>query len=184
MINPNPPGPFASTDVDRDEKARAALKQACDEAFVYAPAAHSCSHAVWYVIQKLVDAKAPLRTANDLLTYLTKNWQSVSLEDGWKLANKGAVVVGGKREAANGHVIVIYPGDKVAGGGYPYQTKNKITGKMETVMMRSHGIRPRCLSRTMGAWPGGTSKGEKNVFDPWGNDLAFGQVRFWTPKQP
>ena len=184
MSIPNLPSAPASANADREQQARAALKQACDEAFAYGPAAKSCSHAVWYVIQKLVDAKAPLRTANDLIAYMTTNWTSVALEDGWNLANKGVVVVGGKPEGDHGHVIVIYPGDKVAGGGYEYAVKNKITGKMETVTMRSHGIRPRCLSRTMGSWPGGTSKGDKNVFDPWGNDAAFVQVKFWTPKKP
>jgi len=49
--------------------------------------------------------------------------------------------------------------------------------------MRSHGMRPRCLSRTMGSWPGGTSKGDKNVFDPWGNDTAFNQVKYYATKK-
>jgi hypothetical protein len=181
---PNLPGPSAAADADREQKARTALKQTCDEAFTYAPAAKSCSHAVWYVIQKLVDPNAAFRTANDLITYMTTNWTRVTLEDGWTLANKGVVVVGGKREADNGHVIVIYPGEKVAGGGYQYSAKNKLTGLMETLTMRSHGMKPRCLSRSMDSWPGGTSKGEKNVFDPWGHDTAFAQVKFWTPKKP
>ena len=185
MISPSLPGSPSGGAVDGGQKAKA-LKQACDEAFNYAPAARSCSHAVWYVVKTLIDASAPMRPANELITHMStsKDWSPVTLEEGWKLANQGVVVVGGKSEINNGHVIGIYPGDKIPGGGYQYEAKNKITGKIETLTMRSHGVLPRCLSRTMGSWPGGTSKGEKNVFDPWGNDAAFSLVKYWTLNKP
>ena len=185
MTPSNLPANKSSSAIDSSEKAKA-LKKACDEAFNYPPAAKSCSHAVWYVIKTLLDASAPMRAANDLLAYMSTStdWCSVTLEEGWKLANQGVVVVGGKSEIANGHVIVIYPGDKIPGGGYKYQIKNKITGKIETLTMRSHGTLPRCLSRTMGSWSGGTSKGDRNVFDPWGNDTVFRQVKYWTMNKP
>ena len=163
-----------------------ALTAACDEAYTYGPAATSCSHAVWYVIQKLINKQETFRKANELIDYMiaSKDWREVTLEYGWKLANEGKVVVGGKKDSPNGHVIVIYPGTKIGGGGYKYNFKNKITGKLEQLVMRSHGLLPRCLSRSMGAWPGSLSKGDKSVFDPWGNDIAFKQVKFWTADKP
>jgi hypothetical protein len=162
------------------------LKKACDEAYDYGPAAKSCSHAVWYVVQKLVNSKEPLRTANDLIDYMTfsNDWREVNVDDAWKLANEGKVVVGGKKDDPNGHVIVIYPGTKIGGGGYKYNYTNKMTAKKEQLVMRSHGMLPRCLSRSMGQWPGAVSKGDKTVFDPWGNDAAFKQVKFWTIDKP
>jgi hypothetical protein len=184
VIFPNP-RPNQPPSADAGQKVKA-LKQTCDDAFNYGPAATSCSHAVWYVIKALIDATVPMRVANELIKHMStsKDWTSVTLEEGWNLANQGVVVVGGKSDTTNGHVIVIYPGDKIPGGGYEYQAKNKITGKMETLTMRSHGLFPRCLSRTMGSWPGGTSKGDKNVFDPWGNDVFFGLVKYWTMNKP
>ena len=173
-------------DDDEVKKKIDQLQRACDEAYDYPPAAKSCSHAVWYTIQKLINPQEPLRTANDLIAYMiaSKDWRTVSVEDAWKLANEGKVVVGGKIDTPNGHVIVVYPGTKVPGGGYQYSFKNKMTGKVEQLTMRSHGLLPRCLSRSMGSWPGGLSKGDKNVFDPWGNDTAVAQVKFWTMDKP
>jgi hypothetical protein len=162
------------------------LKKACDEAFNYAPAAKSCSHAVWYVVQKLINSKEPLRTANDWIDYMTQSdsWRSVTPDEGWKLANEGKVVIGGRKENPNGHVIVIYPGTKIGGGGYMYPYKNKITGKTDDLVMGAHGMLPRALSRSMGSWPGAVSDGEKSVYDPWANDVAFAQVKFWTMDKP
>jgi hypothetical protein len=169
-----------------DTKKVEELKKACDEAYSYAPAANSCSHAVWYVIQKLINPQERLRTANDLIDYMvaSKDWREVTVDEGWQLANEGKVVVGGREDTPNGHVIIIYPGGKIPGGGYKYNFTNKRTGKVQQLIMHSHGNYPRCLSRSMGQWPGGVSKGDKNVFDPWGSEEAFKEVRFWTMGKP
>jgi hypothetical protein len=179
------PAVQSAADSDNAKKADD-LKKACDESFSYAPAAKSCSHAVWYVVQKLINSKEPLRTANDWIDYMTQSdsWRQVTADEGWKLANQGKVVIGGRKENPNGHVIVIYPGTKIGGGGYKYPYKNKITGKMEELVMGPHGMLPRALSRSMGAWPGAVSDGEKSVYDPWANEVAFAQVKFWTMDKP
>ena len=178
----------AQTPTDTETKQKVdALTKACDEAFDYPPAEKSCSHAVWYVVQKLINSKEPLRTANDWVTYMSssKEWREVSVDDGWKLANQGKVVIGGKQDlSGNGHVIVIYPGDKIGGGGYKYNYYNKATKKTMELVMGTHGMLPRALSRSMGSWPGATSDGDKSVYDPWGNDAAFQQVKFWTMDKP
>src|SRR5688572_9520071 len=98
------------------------LQDACDAAYT----AHktSCSHAVTAIIHALHDPKYTHQQANPLVDWLRVNWSEVSLEDGFSAANLGAVVVGGKKEdATNGHVIVIYPGDKIYNGGYQYYWK-------------------------------------------------------------
>jgi hypothetical protein len=164
-----------------------ALKETCDKAYDYGPAQESCSHAAWYVIQQLVNKLEPYRKANELIDYMSgpNDWHEVGIEEGWKLANEGKVVIGGRKDSPNGHVIVIYPGTKIPGGGYMYSRTNRQTGKVEQKVMRSHGMLPRCLSRTHeGGWPGGLSDGDKNVFDPFGTDDHFKQVRFWTMDKP
>jgi hypothetical protein len=93
-------------------------------------------------------------------------------------------VIGGKTEPPphHGHVIIVYPGGPIAGGGYPYQHTNKKTGKVETLIMGSHGLKPPCLSTTLpGGWPGAKSDGDKTVFDPWGDEMKYAHVKFWTP---
>jgi hypothetical protein len=180
--------PAAPSPADSSNSKADALKKVCDEAYNYPPAATSCSHAVWYVLQKLINPKEPWRSANDLIDYVSdpdsKDWREVSVDDGWKLANEGKVVVGGKKSDPNGHVIVVYPGDKIGGGGYKYNWYNKVTKKTVELTMGVHGMLPRALSRSMGAWPGAISDGDKSVFDPWGRDDAFSQVKFWTMDKP
>lgn len=177
------PPPTAAAEADAAVKA---LKDACDEAYVYEPAAKSCSHAVWYVLKKLVDKDEPWRGANELLKYMAGSslWRKVTVDEAGTLANQGTVVVGGKSDTPNGHVIVVYPGKRILGGGYKYTYRNKKTGKDEEATMKSHGLLPPCLSRSIGKWPGGVSKGDKNVFDPWGNDATFKKVEFWTADKP
>ena len=88
------------------------------------------------------------------------------------------VVGGSKAQIGHGHVIAIYPGTKIPNGGYQYFYKpaNKY------LLLKSSGLFPRALSTSMGrVWPGAMSKGDKTVWDPWGKDDAFEQVRFWAP---
>lgn len=153
-----------------------ALKVACDNAYDKNP--KSCSHAVWDVIKDRVNPSETYRQANTLIAHMTANWTKVTLDEGHKLAQEGTVVVGGLIGTANGHVIVIYPGDKIESGGYTYLYKK--TGK--DLEMKTHGKYPRCMSTSIGSWPGAMSNGDKTVWDPWANDTTFKDVAFWTPK--
>lgn len=158
------------------DDAVAKLKKKCDEAHEDAQAKTSCSHAVWYVLKALVNESEPYRNANELVDYLTKNWSEVELDFGYRLANQGRVVIGGKKEPSNGHVIVIYQGDKILNGGYQYYwAKGK---KYLTLPGKTYY--PRCLSTSKGSWPGAKSKGDKTVWDPWGKDEKFQEVLFWA----
>lgn len=159
------------------------LKQTCDEA--YANHANSCSHAVWYLITKIAEPTFMWKDANHLMDLFTdsSDWKGVTVEDGWDLAQKGVVVVGGsKKTDGHGHVIAIYPGEKIASGGYLYTYKDKKTKTDKTQTLRSHGQFPRALSTSIGSWPGAMSKGDKTVWDPWANDTKFAEVTFWTKK--
>jgi hypothetical protein len=178
--------PVALDAAKKLEAAVAALEKACHDAYADADAAASCSHAVLYVLQKLINPKEEWRSANELIDHMkkSKDWRKVELEAGWELANKGIVVVGGKKESDHGHVIVIYPGTKILGGDYKYTYTDKKTGKKKEIAMTGHGPYPRCLSRSNGSWPGAVSDGDKNVWDPWGKDEHFKLVSFWTMDKP
>jgi hypothetical protein len=155
----------------------AALIKACDAAYLAGQG--SCSNAVWEVIKAIYNPNEPYRMANALIDYMATNWKSVELEDGYYLANKGVVVVGGvKVEQGHGHVIVIYPGPKKLNGGYKYFYK---AGNKDLIM-KGTKLYPLCMSTSMGTWPGANSKGDKTVWDPWGSDSGFAAVRFYTPK--
>src|SRR5690349_21749084 len=104
-----------------DQKPTERLKAACDAA--YEANKNSCSHAVMAVIHDVYDPDMPHKDANGLVDYLNVSWSELSLDDGYYLANLGYVVVGGKKETGHGHVIVIYPGDKIKNGGYQYYWK-------------------------------------------------------------
>ena len=173
----------ATTGTNDSDDAVAKLKTACDEA--YAKYGSSCSHAVWYVITAIVDKDFKWLDANHLVDFLTSSldWNEVSVEPGWALALKGIAVIGGlKKPGDHGHVILMYPDQKRPSGGYSYSYKDKKTGKMTNAVMRSHGNYPPALSTSLGPWPGAKSKGDKTIWDPWANDDAFAQVKFWTKK--
>lgn len=155
----------------------AALKAACGKAYFDHP--NSCSHAVNYVIRQihgLSELEWPQRQANLLIDFLVINWAEVSLERAYELAQKGVVVVGGKKESGHGHVIAVFPGLKRPRGGYDYQYQGRLT------RMREDGSYPLALSTSNGSWPGAMSCGDKTVWDPWGKDQNFSLVKFWTRK--
>lgn len=159
------------------------LKKACDDACT--KYSNSCSHAVWHVVTTIVDPKFGWLDANLLVDFLvgSSDWKEVTVDAGWLLAQQGVVVIGGlKKPGGHGHVIVMYPGEKTASGGYLYTYKDKKTGKDKTDTLRSHGSYPRALSTSMGSWPGAKSKGDKTVWDPWASDDVFADVDFWTKK--
>jgi len=160
--------------MDRTADAVATLKDACDAA--YEANKSSCSHSVMAVIRAVLDPAMEHRNANGLVDYWTTNWSEVSLDDGFYLANIGRVVAGGKKEAGHGHVILIYPGDRILNGGYQYYWK---AGKKNLTLKGTKQL-PRCMSTSIGSWPGAMSKGDKTVWDPWGNDTNFAEVKFWA----
>jgi len=153
------------------------LQQACDQA--YDKNLGSCSHAVWAVLKEITNKDEPYRVANDLVDHMKNHWESVTVQKGHDLANTGVVVVGGtKKEKGSGHVVVIYPGDVIANGGYMFFWKKG----NKNLMMRATGHYPRALSTSSGNWPGARSRGDKTIWDPWGSDEAFKQVKFFTVK--
>jgi hypothetical protein len=151
------------------------LKAAADAAYDKNP--DSCSNAVWDVLRAIDDPKTPYRTANTLIDYMVANWTEVSVDKAAELANAGVVVVGGKKEKTNGHVVIVYPGVAQASGGYAVTIRGK------QMLQRSHGKFPPVMSTSINKnWPGTMSRaGEKTVWDPWGDDTRFAEVKFWTP---
>jgi hypothetical protein len=153
-----------------------ALKVACENAYDQYPG--SCSHAVWSIIRACVNPKEEHRQANSMIDYLAANWTETTVDEGHAAAKSGVVVVGGLKGTSHGHVIVIYPADKIESGGYEYYYE-KLKKK---ILMGSHGKYPPCLSTSIGTWPGAMSKGNKSIWDPWANDAVFAKVKFWKPK--
>lgn len=158
---------------DSSQKAEK-LKNACSEAFIRYP--HSCSHAVWYVLQQYI-TNQPYLSANHLIRYIEskpEDWKEVNLHDLSKLASDGMLIVGGAVELPNGHVIVVYPGKEKFSGGYFFN--DKLTGK--SVKAQPYGTYALSMSTSMGNWPGAISNGDKTVLDPWGAN-KFKGVKFW-----
>lgn len=156
------------------EESVAKLKAACDAA--YDAFGDSCSHAVMSIIKAVYDSKMTHFNANGLIDEMTSKWSEVTLDDGHYLANLGYVIVGGKKESGHGHVVAIYPGSRILNGGYQYYYA---AGKKNLTMARKTYY-SRCLSTSLGTWPGAMSKGDKTVWDPWAKDSAFKEVKFWA----
>ena len=157
-------------------QAVAKLKDACDRA--YGNNLNSCSNAVWDLIKALVNPNEKYRQANDFIDYWDENWESVTLDQGFELANKGVVVAGGLQVlGGHGHVIAIYPGTKIPDGGYQYFYKRA----NKYLTLPSTGMYPRALSTSISrSWPGTLSKGDKTVKDPWPKE-DFERVAFFAP---
>lgn len=150
----------------------ATLKARADEAYDLHPG--SCSHSVWHVI-KLYQPNQLWMNANALVDHMVadRHWTEIDVSKAGELARAGELVVGGKKESGNGHVIVVYPGPDKAAGGYTY-TRN---GQSQT--LRQRGSYPLAMSTSLGSWPGAMSRGDKTIWDPWANDARFAEVRFW-----
>ena len=150
------------------------LRKYCDDAFIKYP--KSCSHSVWHVIRQYI-ADQPYMIANMLIDHISSspNWQEVQPNELSKLASDGILVVGGLKESGHGHVIAVYPGSEKARGGYSVFNRSK----MKTEVIQEKGSYARAMSTSIGSWPGAMSNGDKTVWDPWGNDKKFNNVRFW-----
>jgi len=184
------------------------LAKCCREAFEKTRTKKSCSHTVWHVLQnmeyKLEGKKWPYMEANPLIDKLsgqTSIWQTVGIDKAHELANKGIVIIGGrkggikkdkggnvvkdkdgKEESEHGHVIIVYPGPKKHTGVYLIPDKDH-PGKMIT--MPSRGLYPRALSVSAIKWPGVISCGDKTVRDPWSDKDYIGDkknpgVQYWA----
>ncbi|GFO60541.1 hypothetical protein GMST_28660 [Geomonas silvestris] len=153
------------------------LAIACQEA--YAAYLNSCSHSVWYVISKYKPSQ-PYMMANQLIDYLSSSpeWHEVPLSEVTEAARMGRLVVGGLKGKEHGHVVVVYPGQERPRGGYIYTPKR--TGK--PTKLASKGMYPLSMSTSMGTFPGSKSNGDKTVWDAWGSDVSFEQVRFWNTR--
>jgi hypothetical protein len=125
----------------------------------------------------MVNAQEPYRQANELIDYLSGNWDTITLDDAEEMANQGVVAVGGLKGTNHGHVIVVYPGPRKLNGGYQYFWKkgNKY------LTLKGTAKYPLCMS-SIGSWPGAKSKRDKTVWDPWAQDDVFAKVEYWTPK--
>ncbi|GLQ93784.1 hypothetical protein [Dyella acidisoli] len=155
------------------------LKTVLEAAYNMPDSLRSCSNFVWHVIQAYVPDQ-PYMVANDLVKFLARSadWEELDANDSRTmadLAKAGAVVVGGSEDHPNGHVLVVYPGDVKESGGYAYSSNGK------TLIMRSHGLYARSMSRALGSWPGAKSDGDKTVWDAWAGP-KFSKVRFWVLK--
>ena len=98
-----------------DATSASKLKQACDAAYALHP--NSCSHAVWHVSKQYLPSQ-PWMNANSLIEHLRgqAHWKVVPSGQVGQLARDGVLVVGGKTESGNGHVIVVYPGADMPAG--------------------------------------------------------------------
>jgi hypothetical protein len=151
------------------------LARVCQDAFQLFP--HDCSHAVWHVISQY-NPNQPYMQANDLVSQLSRSvdWKEVQLSELSRLANQGALIIGGLQAAPYGHVIVVYPGAEKPKGGYFYIKK----GTEEKRMSPQSGMYARAMSTSISKnpFPGTLSRGEKTVRDPW-SAQDFKQVKFW-----
>jgi hypothetical protein len=153
------------------------LKSACGTAHLQYP--KNCSGAVRLIAKEMGFNLPPELGANGLIDYFenaSNGWLVVNETDAQTAADNGRLVIAGKKDNPNGHVVVVMPGGKISSGGYDY-TDSK-TKKL--VKARSHGQFPRACSTSLGSWPGGVSKGEKTVFDSWGNDTNYRGVKYWV----
>lgn len=152
------------------------LKSACTAGRTKFPA--DCSGAVKHIAFQLGSA-LPSLNANQLVDYFNEaknGWTVVDETRAQTLADAGNLVIAGKRDSPNGHLVVVYPGGKKASGGYAYTDKK--SGK--SMMAANHGQYPRACSSSLGGWPGAVSEGDKTVFDSWGSATNYVGVRYWS----
>jgi hypothetical protein len=136
----------------------------------------NCSGAV-KAIAKDWGCPLPEKDANGLIDFFntaSSGWRAVSADDAQKLADMEWLVIAGKKDSPNGHVVAVMPGGQKASGGYSYTTD----GKKATAA--NHGNYPRACSTAMGSWPGAVSNGEKTVFDAWGGVENYRGVKYWA----
>ena len=157
---------------DAVRSAVAALQAACHAAYRAHPG--SCSNAVHQIITHLVDPDFVYRPANAMIDELRRSWTAVDADTAGRLAARGEVVVGGRKDSPNGHVIIVYPGAPKPRGGY-----TAVDRRGCEYVLPANGSYPLAMSTSLGNWPGAMSDGDKTVWDPWGSDATFASVGFW-----
>ena len=151
------------------------LKDECEQ--VQQQYVGNCSGAV-KAIAKQWGCPLPEKDANGLIDFFnsaSSGWRAVSADDAQKLADMEWLVIAGKKDNPNGHVVAVMPGGKKASGGYQYVDQEGNTGTAA-----NHGKFPRACSTSMGGWPGARSNGDKTVFDAWGNAKNYQGVKYWA----
>ncbi len=148
------------------------LKAACHAAYRTHP--KSCSNAVWDVIRAMAGRELAYQPANALIDTIAARWTKVDMATAGALAARGELVVGGRKDHPNGHVVIVYPGPAKPRGGYTAVDRDGAE-----YLLRPAGLYPLAMSTSLGSWPGAMSDGDKTVWDPWGSDEAFRSVGFW-----
>ncbi len=139
-------------------EAATRLKEICDEAYDKFP--NFCNQSTKYVLEKLVDPACPLEEANRMIDRIVSaGWKEIDDDTAWTLANAGTVVVCGlKSTTGEGHVLVVYPGDRKMRGGFTCAGTN---------YPEVGEFFPRSMSTSSAAWCGTRSKGDKTIRDAW-----------------
>lgn len=101
--------------------AQATLKQICSRAVALYPG--NCSGAVKFIAREMGYA-VPEVQANGLIDFFDSpqnNWSVVNEMEAQKAADSGRLVIGGKRDQPNGHVVAVVSGGEVPSGGYSFK---------------------------------------------------------------
>lgn len=149
------------------------LRGICEEAYKLFPT--NCSGAVKEVASRM-GYPLPNLDANALIDYVQRaGWEEVDERRAQTFADSNRLVIAGKKEVGNGHVVIVLPGGMARSGGYNYVDKKD--GKTKTAAY--HGVNPRSCSTSQSGWPGAMSKGDRSVRDAWSAE-AYKSVRYWV----
>ena len=142
------------------EAAQAQLKKAGENGTTGTKNKGACNYSV-QAMAKFMGHPLPDLQANELVEYMSKNWNSVSPEKAQVLANNGVLVVAGAfntNAGHSGHVAVVYPG-----GG------KTVSGEFF----------PQLIGGAQRA--AGYSAGEKTANQVFGRQSWRDKVGYWTP---
>src|ERR1700743_1457403 len=109
----------------------------------YAKNIGNCSGAVRMIAREM-GYELPVVPANQLIDYFenpVNKWRVINETEAQTAADANKLVVAGKKENPNGHVVVVMPGGKIFNGGYSYTDK---FGKAQKAA--SDGLYPRSCS--------------------------------------
>jgi hypothetical protein len=147
------------------------LINACNEA--YDRFTKYCNQSTHHVITTVVDPDWPLELADPMIDRIvSSNWQEVDDQTAAQLANQGIVVVAGLRGGANGHVVVVYPGEPKPQGGFDCYGKH---------YPEIGGPYPRSMSTSVSTWCGTRSRGDKTIRDAW-SAADWPNVKRWRQR--
>jgi hypothetical protein len=149
------------------------LKGYCQEASKLHPT--NCSGAVKYVA-RMMGYPLPDLQANQLIDHIKKaGWEEVDERRAQNFADSNRLVIAGKKDVPNGHVVVVLPGGMARSGGYSHVDKKD----HKTKKAAYHGDYPRSCSTALSGWPGAMSEGDKSVRDAW-SERDYKSVQYWV----